>query len=116
MNIKKLPLEIHVETPDGETIAPSKSHEVYLVNLRESGEIWGIDPTGIQYGYREPLIPWHEVEASDGRHWEMFRAARLGIVVNRIFPTMPFDQLRAHVASRLEKIALSDEIMSLSLR
>ena len=110
MLVKKLPLEVHLETPTGVTLPPSDHHEVCRVNLRESGEIWGIDPTGIQHGYREPLIPWHEVEASDGRHWDIFRSSGFGIVMDKIFTALPLDPLRAHAASRLEKIALGREI------
>jgi hypothetical protein len=53
-------------------------HALWRVTLPQSGEIWAVDITGIQFGYRELVYPWSKVEAPDHRAWKVERTYSIG--------------------------------------
>jgi hypothetical protein len=55
-----------------------ESHSLWRVTLPQSGEIWGVDITGIQFGHRELIYPWSKVEAPDHRGGKVKRTYSIG--------------------------------------
>ncbi|KAL1954223.1 hypothetical protein VTO42DRAFT_1503 [Malbranchea cinnamomea] len=45
--------------PCGRPDPTIETHYIFKVTLT-SGESWALDPTGAQFGFREPLLPWDE--------------------------------------------------------
>lgn len=114
VSLSKTARQIHVETPAGKTIPPESFHILYHVMLHGSGESWAIDPTSAQYGYRDPLCPWDEVESVEGRDWKDGRMAEFGSVREKIwlkiFPQIPGNPSRMHAAFKMEKALLCHQI------
>lgn len=103
-------LKISTRTPTGLVVPPEQFHNLYRVNLRTSTgtETWTVDPSGAQFGYPDPLAPWHELVS--GRGWVLTQVLELGYVRNRVWNEYGLRPLRALVMQRVEKREICGEL------
>jgi hypothetical protein len=101
-------LQISVIFLDGLQVNPPDPllHNVYRVTLK-NGEIWAIDTTGAQYGYADPLYPWHDLEH---RSVTTNRELNFGDIRHHIYPAYETFPSRHMVTEKIEKEELTRAI------
>jgi hypothetical protein len=98
-------LRISAILPSGHQIDPPESfHNLYRVTLK-SGEIWAVDTTGAQYGYADPLCPWHYFEQY--RSSKINRECEFGYIRHQVYQSHAMFPVRNIVAQRIEKEELT---------
>lgn len=100
-------LRISLVLPNGhQTNDPDQSfHNLYRVTLK-NGEIWAVDPTGAQYGYADPLCPWHVFERRS--LVKIIRETALGYIGQKVYQSREgMFPVRQMMAQKLEKWELN---------
>ncbi|ELR04407.1 hypothetical protein GMDG_01483 [Pseudogymnoascus destructans 20631-21] len=101
--------------PNGNKIDPPDPffHNLYRVTLK-NGERWAVDTTGAQYGYPDPLCPWHDFEHH--RSGKIFREYEFSYIRRKTYESFGMFPVRHMVAHKMEKQelakALEDKISS----
>lgn len=97
MNLKlpdepKPNIQISLKDKTGKTDPPPRYHFVYRAALPVSGEVWAIDPTGAQFGYRDVFYPWDKLErcgwkfvAANPVGGSLYTMAHMGAIEKREF-------------------------------
>jgi hypothetical protein len=108
-------LRISTILPTGRQIDPQTFHNLYRVTLR-NGEIWAVDTTGAQFGYTDPLSPWHDFEQY--RSGKINRECEFGYIRHQVYQSHARFPLRQALAQKIEKEeltkALEEKIPSLA--
>jgi hypothetical protein len=98
-------LRISAILPSGHQIYPSESfHNLYRATLK-NGEIWAVDTTGAQYGYADPLCPWHDFEQY--RSNKINRECEFGYIRHQVYQSHAMLPVRCMVAQKIEKEELT---------
>ena len=82
-------------------------HYLYKVTLK-NGEVWAVDPTGSQYGYPDPLCPWHSLEQR--RSYKVGGIEMYGALKQQAYQAGRTIPMRHFVAEMTEKRALTEKI------
>jgi hypothetical protein len=99
-------LRISVILPSGHQIDPPEPlfHNLYRATLK-NGEIWAVDTTRAQYGYADPLCPWHDFEQR--RSGKINRECEFGYIRHQVYQSYAMFPVRYMVAQKIEKQELT---------
>ncbi len=115
LNEPKLQICVRVLEGQGPVRPSQYFHNVYRITLK-NGEVWAVDATGAQFGYVDPLCPWHDFEQRRLGKVEAERA--FGHVRYKAYQSHGLSPLRNMVARKIEleelTEALEDKIPALA--